>query len=543
MGESDDLDRIARDVDLFGRIYRYLDSKPDSSFREIAEQLGGGLNAQKISTFIEQLEARMGGERLIDRKPKSKNNSLTAAAKRAYEKGFNSLETLRSWPQRERDVIRIGAPNLLIQFVLPKIMPPYRERLAGSDTDVRIMEDPDLDVVVENVINSRWDCALVWLHEDKIRHNSYLREETRANRIKLEEDYFGLDFDVLMICPPRHEFVDLARNSYDDREPRGSWKLDLGQVANELLYVLPAQRQPLYGLIPPPIDPLKRVVQNNYMAIISMVRCHVYQGIGLVPSVILPELNEMRRKGQLFYAPVASDSVDESKLKMKIGCVTKNGVEHLRAPVREFFEVARAKLREISVPDYSPATRQLLPETIDEYLDLKFCYFVMQDQITFGVPGWCRGELRWEREVSGTCIRGVFRAATDQPRDFQVDAQLRKGKSKFDRIFEFTGTGIGETHNNTIVCNFNMFARDDITGYEAVVGIWIGRSDDGLATIAPMVLSRAPLEFDIVKRIVEKVSSRYLPNAEAGGFERLVRERMILGLISPQQVARPIVIR
>jgi DNA-binding transcriptional LysR family regulator len=512
LGEFDNLDGITRDLDLFGRIYRYLDDKPDSSFREIAENLGGGLNAQKISTFIEQLEARMGGERLIDRKPKSKKNSLTPAATLAYRKGVNSLETLRSWPQRERDVIRIGAPNLLIQLVLPKIMPPYREHLSGSDTDVRIMEHPELDVVVENVVNSQWDCALVWLHEDKLRHNSYLKEESR---IVLEEDYFGLDFEVMMICPPRHKFVELARNAYDDREPRGSWKLNLAWLKDELLYVLPAQRQPLYGLIPPPpADPLKRVVQDTYMAIISMVRCHVHQGIGLVPSVILPELNEMRRNGQLFHAPVFSSRADEPRLKMKIGCVTRKGVEHLRAPVRAFFEVARAKLREISMPDYSPAIRQLLPDSIDQYINYNYCYFVMQDQITFGVPGWCRGDLRWGQKVSEVGIRGVFRAATDQPRDFEVDAQLRKGNSKFDRIFQFIG--IGKPHNNTIICTFNMGVYDQETGQDAVVGVWSGRSDDGLATVAPMVLSRAPLEFRSVKRIVDKVSSRYLPNADVG---------------------------
>jgi len=56
-------------------------------------------------------------------------------------------------------------------------------------------------------------------------------------------------------------------------------------------------------------------------------------------------------------APVISGNADGSQLKMKIGCVTKKGVKHLRAPVREFFEVARAKLGEIGGPDHPIAIR------------------------------------------------------------------------------------------------------------------------------------------------------------------------------------------
>jgi len=138
----------------------------------------------------------------------------------------------------------------------------------------------------------------------------------------------------------------------------------------------------------------------------------------------------------------------------------------------------------------------------------------MQDQITFGVPEWFPRRLHWEAGASGGGLGGRFRAETDLPRNFEVDAQLRIGQSRFDRIFQFVGRGT--SHNNTIFCTFNMGVYDHETDHDVIVGVWSGRSDRGLPTVAPMVLSRAPLRLDAVKRIVDKVSSRYLPNAEAG---------------------------
>ena len=67
MGLLDDLDARGQDIELFLSIYEFLRDTPNSSFREIAEYLGRGLTAQRISTLIRELEGQLGGEvRLID---------------------------------------------------------------------------------------------------------------------------------------------------------------------------------------------------------------------------------------------------------------------------------------------------------------------------------------------------------------------------------------------------------------------------------------------------------------------------------------------
>jgi DNA-binding transcriptional LysR family regulator len=513
VGENDDLKQTAADIDFFAQIYNYLNLKPFSSFQEIADHIGGGLTPQKISAFVERIEDQMGGIRLIDRRQKSKNNILTPEAHEVYKVGFEAMRSLRAWPTKPaRDLVRIGAPNLLIQSVLPKILPNYRQSLVDEiiPIDIRIDEEPDIEKIVDKVAASEWDFALVWTHERKMRTYFYLKHE---KNIVLDENCFGVEFDVVMICPPGHKFVKQAKAANEGRGHGNRWKLDLSLLADELVYVLPPQRQPLNSLIPIATDPKKRISQTTYMAIISMVRCHVEEGIGLVPS-IYTELNEMMRKGQLFYAPVYSKGEAEKDLKVTVGCISRKGIANLKPSARRFFDFAKPKFREAATSKYEPESMRPLYESIVDYIEYVHCAFVMQDDELFGVPHWFRGKLKWHPHIiKDGVISGEFTAiTTERAWTFDIEGYLEKGHVQRDRIFYFKG--IGKQHKNHIICPFNILIVGQSVEQDALVGTWSGRDDLGLATAAPMVLSQVPLGLETIRAIVNRVSFRCLPNAE-----------------------------
>jgi hypothetical protein len=293
-----------------------------------------------------------------------------------------------------------------------------------------------------------------------------------------------------------------------------------------LVYTLHPRRQPLYDLIQT-TDPSRRVEQRTYLDIISRLRCHVREGVGLVPSVY-SELNEMVRKGQLFYAPIkATGEVRADWLKMGIGCITKGGVTSLGAAERLFFEIAREKFQEISTLVYDPSiVKRLIPEAIEKYAAYKYCYFVMQPEAGFGVPYWYPGDIDWVIDPDDSQkLKGEFIARTklQKPYSFMVSAELKKGNSRANRVFHFFGANFNR--KNTISCSFNMSVPPPLhPSADAIVGVWSGRDDQGLATIAPMVLSTCQLSIENVRGIVNRASFRCLPNAEEGKTPELWSE-------------------
>jgi DNA-binding transcriptional LysR family regulator len=554
---DDDLERKISDARLFTKIYEYLHDRPHSSFREIADHLEEGLTAQKISSFIDRLEASLGG-RLIDRKAKSKNNTLTGAAERAYKQAGRVLESVASWPRREKDVIRIGASNMLFHLVLPRIIPSYRKHIIDNkiDADVRIFEHLDPLEIVRRIIEGDLDFALIWVNEERIEEIERIIKSMRS-RAQLEVNHFGVKFDFLMVCPPGHRFVEEAK-AFEKKAAEKSpglgnrWQLDLAELADELVYILPPSRQPFYDHLPPPSVPSKeRLVQDSFLKIISMVRCHVRQGVGLVPG-IYPELDEMRRRGQIFYAPIApikgrdpeTGNPRQVAFKIWIGCVTRTGIKNLREPARVFFDKAEPKIKELSEISYAPEVIKHLPKNIDEYEKYSYCYFVMQEDEMFGVPKWFRGKLNLARPSAGESrastqfvpdLIGEFFPQTKYKGrrrvwEFDVHACLR-GETERDRILQVVGAAKkpdrsqGETerrkpdqiHINTIICNYNMkvVAEVETMEYKALLGVWSGCNDEGLPTIAPMVLTNKPLpNLETLRQIVNKVSFRCLPNAD-----------------------------
>lgn len=507
------------DIELFIAIYTFLKTTPNSSFQTIADRVGTDLtldlNPHKLSSFIERLERTVGGAKLIDRRRRSKNNALTPVADAIYERAVDALEKIRSWPGRVHDQIKIAAPHLLLHTVLPKIVPEYRRQLFDKQlrADIRIVEDPDIDSIVEKVSKREISFALIWIHNRNRQYIDYL-QKTSFGGIQINETFIDAVFDILMVCPPGHKFVEYAAKeapTAPNQVAGSSWRLDLRELENELVYTLHPRRQPLYNLIPA-TNPKLRVEQKTYLDIISRLRCHVHEGIGLVPSVY-SELNEMVRKGQLFYAPV---NVDDEQRRICIGCITKGEIDDLGASERMFFEIARAKFREISTLVYDPSImRRPIPESIEDYVKYSYCYFVMQQKATFGVPHWFRGNIDWVVDPEdGQKLKGGFVARTELPYAFTVEGELKKGNTKANRVFHFYGSNVNQ--RNTISCSFNMAVPTPVPECDAVVGVWSGRGDDGLATIAPMVLSSIRLEIDAVRAIVNRVSFRCLPNAEEG---------------------------
>jgi DNA-binding transcriptional LysR family regulator len=548
----------AVDFEVFEKIYTYLSAKPNSSSREIAQYLGDGFDVEKVWDFIKKLE-NLCGERLVSRTERSKYNSLTPAAERIYKQAVTALRIFQTWPHQERGVVRFSSSIDMINFVWPRVMPDYRKHLEQLeiDADVRIDESPeDINQTVEQLINGKWHCAFVWLHGN-VERRIHIAAESLNAKVVVEEP-FDTKFEMLVVCPPNHEFVKEARSFADETKNQATslhanepWGIDIARLADEIVYVLPAQRQPFYDHLPAPKnEDCERITVDSFSTIIALVQCHVKQGVGLVPSM-RAELEEMRRKGQLFYAPIKLDAFTGDRASISIGCITREGLAKLSDPAKKFFtERTKAKILEISSPiraepdktSVHEQERFSIPDKTSEYMDYKYCYFVMQPHQVFGIPRWFKGELDWksnetfersnddsssgphtEKHLRGH-LEGEFKVNTKQEFKFDVHAWLRVGTDRFDRLFQFVGYGTTEGQRNTIICTFNMKSHLTVnksSHYSALIGVWSGRNDKGLATIAPMVLSPQPLDISILRLLVKQVSPRCLPNAEySDDFEK-----------------------
>src|SRR4051794_13375413 len=95
MEGAEDGGQIAEDSNTFINIYNILKKEPTTSFEELALEIGGGMSAQKISTSLDRIEKRL-GKVLVERRPKSRNKSLTPAADEAYDRLVPALAALRS---------------------------------------------------------------------------------------------------------------------------------------------------------------------------------------------------------------------------------------------------------------------------------------------------------------------------------------------------------------------------------------------------------------------------------------------------------------
>src|SRR6202044_2888357 len=89
-------------------------------------------------------------------------------------------------------------------------------------------------------------------------------------------------------------------------------------------------------------------------------------------------------------APQGSD-------KVSIGCVSQGGIGQLNAHAKAFLRCSEPILRRISdLVDFDPSDLEEIPGAIEDYQRYQYCYFVMQHERVFGVPGWFKGQLSWE---------------------------------------------------------------------------------------------------------------------------------------------------
>jgi DNA-binding transcriptional LysR family regulator len=546
MREIGELSEIVHRLELFQLVYHFLKERPKSSYPEIAKQIRAhfklNIPHHKLASAIEQLEKDLGNERLVNRTPRSKANSLTGPADELHKKAEKLLYDIRHYLNVHERVIKIGAPDMLINFVIPSIVSEFRKGQGEEylNVEFEVSECRESEDIVEKVASGKLDFALTWLYEDKFARLQQLGTPRGLKIDKLFEaedagfeDPTELTFDILMICSPDHRFVREAKNA---AKTNSSWTVNLKDLKDEQIIVLPARRQPLLKEIPMPPGSKGRFIEvDSFTQVLAQVRSRIKDSVGLVPSVYT-EINELRRKGQIFCAPIEVESPESDKdsrrNKVSIGCVSQGGIGQLNPHAKAFLRCSEPILRRIGdLVGFEPSDLKEIPGTIEDYLRYQHCYFVMQPEKVFGIPEWFKGDLSWEiaqpdpirdeHHYEGRLrghLGGIFTAKTSRPWPFKVNGWLRGGdKAKNDRLFQFVGEGLSPDQKNTIICTFNMQVKYE--NYDTLVGVWSGRDDQGLATVAPMVLADKPFGHNIsaLRSIINKSSYRFLPNAEDWG--------------------------
>jgi DNA-binding transcriptional LysR family regulator len=553
----DEFKSLAASLELFVLVYRFLKERPQSSYPEIAEQIrlnyGIDIPHHRLSGAIRQLEKQL-GLRLVNSAQKSKANSLSASADRLYAKADELINrTLRL--KDSEPSIRVGAPDLLINLVIPTVAAEFRRNRSDDYKHVafEVSECRESEEIVNKVGSGAIDFALTWAYDDKLDRLVQLGTPRGLKVERLfEVEGVGFDsssvleFDILMICSPTHRFVDEAKKA---AKPGRPWKVSLTDLKDEQVVVLPPRRQPLLKNIPMVPGSKGRFIEvDSFTQVLAHVRGLISNAVGLVPS-IYTEINELRRKGQIFCAPIADlpkdanpqDKGDESHkskpTKVSIACVSQVGIGKLNKDAQDFLRCSEPILRRIArLEDFELSELEEVPGEIAEFRRYQYCYFVMQHERIFGVPGWFEGELSWEsadakevmpdrvdRHREGRLrghLGGTFITTTTRKWWFNVNGWLRQNedpRAQNDRSFQFVGEGQAPNQKNTIICTFNI--RVHYENYDVLVGVWSGRDDHGLATVAPMVLVQKSFgrNISMLRSIISKTSYRFLPNAEDWG--------------------------
>jgi DNA-binding transcriptional LysR family regulator len=523
---ADNLIETIRDLEVFAKVFQHLDTWPKTSYADIARRLGPPHTAQSISASIERLENQMGNRLgrqvvLVDRIPKSGQNTLTTTAHEVFKEVGPALNSLRTWPAPRVEILRIGVSNMIMNSIVPTVINKFRED-DPENVAIEVIEYDDLEELAKKLDIGEVDFGLGWIYEEK---------QVQVDRLRLKAEPFRAAFDVVMVCPPDHPFVSEALNSPRD-EP---WRLNLKRLDRELVYTVPEDRQPLFEDLPPPAGENLRITLGTFMGVTAMIRgqrTKGRKGLGLLPAIV-PELDELRRKGHLFYTPIMPVKEGETEgPKVKIACISRRGRAHMKLSAERFCKIAETTVRSISRLDISQIELEPIPRRLQDYRKFIHCLFVIQRKPNFGVPEWCRGELEWGepgREEFRDAMEGKFSVVTpllhdhDHPHrwDFRAVGRLLEAESASKdprgqaRIFLFEGYGNilnHPKHNNMIVCTFNVaLAKHD----GVIVGVWSGRDDAGLPTSAPMILSREKFDdLNAARAIIHKASFRFLPNAE-----------------------------
>ena len=145
-----------------------------NSFTKAAEKLY--LSQPTVSTHIRQLEEEFQTQLIIRT---TKSIEVTNRGRELYECGLNMIHLqdnlMRNWQEEDRNIVHIGASTIPSAYVLPEILPRFREK--NPDTQFHVSQG-DSQAVVDGLLCDAYDVGLIGTdpHEEYISVIPFLQD-------------------------------------------------------------------------------------------------------------------------------------------------------------------------------------------------------------------------------------------------------------------------------------------------------------------------------------------------------------------------------
>jgi len=300
-----------------------------SSPSAAAKALGSKANVLRVLDELKEVY----GRRLVKGSPVT----LTPEGEAVYAWAKTLLQLHAKgtkWPIGQRELIRIGTSNWILNFLMPEIVRAFLEKRAKLKTPNAKV--PELDLVF-----AEYDVEqlLVDLRKGTV-HAGLAAILASGPWPGLDVQTLRKDVGTVMIASSQHE-----RWGENTRKSRTHVMLD--EIAEETVCVIEAD---LYTVLPGLREQKKvgnRILVENYASVISLVRTVVAVGF-------IPQLDIGRQAGLDTYQGLevyhlkepTTDQTNESSPSRTLAILRRSG-ETLPAEVEAFLRIAEEKLAEV----------------------------------------------------------------------------------------------------------------------------------------------------------------------------------------------------
>ncbi|WP_165223551.1 LysR family transcriptional regulator [Aquisphaera insulae] len=501
MAVERELSDFAHELELFCRVAEELQLRP-GSLREIATRLD--INSPSVvSNCLKRLSERYGKRKLVDITSTSGRNTLTDEGRQLLEKGRAALDGLQKvWHEDQSARLRIAASHLLLVYVLPSFIRRYLAKHERFYKQIDFNDACAYEETLELIDRGGLDFAVVWNLEGR---ESYCK--AKYPFVKYER--FTNEFDVVVICGPRHRFAERLHL----QDP----SVNIKELAGETVFVLEGQHQPFLEKLPYPDEKRggRRVELKDYSTIIAHVRMGI-DGVALVPGVYR-ELDYYQKLGTLAHLPVVytdvseKGSADGEPLRMGVAGVYK--LDKLDKPDRSSDEDGAHTMSEEAWELYGDIkgyydkpfnmaepgwrTKKRAPVRLPRSLDFREygqAYFMaLTSERTVKLPEWHSAILDWEESAQGGRYSGKLRVVDSLANTALCKSYAISAGPISDSVFSLTAEPLSHgEYAPAMIAVFNMSFRTIVPGEtgQALFGFWHGTDSDNKPMMAPFILCR-----------------------------------------------------
>jgi len=294
-----------------------------ASLSKAAEALDDSYSKSNVFRALSELERNVYRRQLVNRN----KITLTSEGETVFAWARELLQLHqrgRKWPLGEREEIRIGTSNWILNFVLPEIIRVFLE-----DRAKRKRKDPSLT-----------DLDLVFGEYDVERLLQDLREGTvHAGIAAVFAAGSWPDLDAVTLRP-QVATVMIASSQHErwgKEIRRHKHQVELKEVAGETVCVLEADLFTVLPGLPEPRPGGSRILVKNYASVVALVRAGGVVGF-------IPQLDMRNNPNPAAYEGLEVYHIaDEVPIRM-LATLRRSG-EELPAEVAAFLRIAEEKLR------------------------------------------------------------------------------------------------------------------------------------------------------------------------------------------------------